>query len=149
MAKKRLDRKRDKSSGQRIAQFGKAALTVGVGVALLGRTRLDKRLLNELVPTVRKTKDVFRKELLNKKITASNLEDAYKKAIGKKGSVFKETLEAQKKKKYKLRTDRTSNIAGRYRAIDNTTMGTIYDDMDVELVKQIKKKNAEQLKTQY
>ena len=56
MAKKRrLDRKREMSSGQRIARFGKAALAVGTGAALFSRARLDKTILGEFIPAAAKT----------------------------------------------------------------------------------------------
>ena len=147
--KKRLDKKRDKSSSQRVAGYGRAALAVGVGVALFGRTRLDKNLLSEIAPAAIKTGKNFRKELLNKKATASNIYDAYQKTVGKSGKVFKDTLEAQKNKKLHIRTDKATNVFGRYRSVDHYTRNKFYNDLDKEVIQKIKGKAAEDLKQHF
>ena len=110
MAKKRrLDRKRDKSSGQRIAQFGKAALTVGVGVALFSRARLDKSILGEMIPAVSQTARNISKDMAGKKATAMNIHNALKRNIGKNGEAFNRTIkEIQQNRKYRIDT---SNLA--------------------------------------
>ena len=150
MAKKRrLDRKRDKSSGQRIANFGKAALTVGVGVALLGRARIDEKVLGDIGSSVLKTRKNIRKDLLNRKRTASNLYDAYQKNIGKGGKAFKETLEAQRKKKIHIRTDSTKNMVGKYHAVNQYTSGKLYDDLRRKLKNEIKGETIETLLNEF
>ena len=79
MAKKRrLDRKRDKTSGQRIAQFGKAALVVGTGVALFSRARLDKSILGEFIPAASKTINNIKKDILGSDKTALDIHLALK-----------------------------------------------------------------------
>ena len=55
MAKKRRDNKRDPSAGQRLVKFGKAALAVGAGAALLNKTRFSKELLDDYIPAIGKS----------------------------------------------------------------------------------------------
>ena len=122
MAKKRrLDRKRDKTSGQRIAQFGKAALVVGTGVALFSRARLDKSILGEFIPAASKTINNIKKDILGSDKTALDIHLALKKHIGKDGVEFNKTLKSYKGKKYKPDINRARNLAGFFRNIDQST----------------------------
>ena len=154
MAKKRrLDRKRDKSSGQRIAQFGKAALTVGVGVALFSRARLDKNILGDMIPAVSKTARDISKDMAGKKRTALNIHQALKKNIGKDGEAFKKTLKAVRDKKYRVDTSRANNIVGKFRNIDQLTNDELYTALnkqfDQDTFDEIVKKASEQYKDKY
>ena len=130
MAKKRLDRKRDKSSGQRIAGTAKAALALTAGVALIGRTRFDQRILGDVGNAIGKTVKTYNDELLGKKRTATNIYNALNKSIGKDGKVFKETLEAQKNRKINISTSRTNNLGGIYKNINQTLRKGLYDALD-------------------
>ena len=155
MAKKRrLDRKRDKSSGQRIAQFGKAALTVGVGVALFSRARLDKSILGEMIPAVSQTAKNISKDMAGKKTTAMNIHNALKRNIGKNGEVFNRTIkEIQKNKKYRIDTSRANNIIGKFRNIDQVVDNELYERLNAQFDQNtfddIVKRMAEEYKDKY
>ncbi len=112
MAKKRRDKERDPSSAQRIIKAGRAALAVGAGVALFNNSQL-KHNLRQVMPAIDSTRKTFRNELLNKKKTALNIYNAYDKAIGKDGKVFKKTLEESKKLNYDLKFTNNKNLFGR------------------------------------
>ena len=147
--KKRLDRKRDKSSGQRVANVGKAALALGVGVALFGRLRLDEKVFGDVGAAVLTTGKNIRKDLLNKRYTASNIYDAYQKNIGKSGKAFKETLDRKRNAKLHLRVDKTDNILGKYHAVDQYTNKTFYKELSKELKDKIKEDTVKQLKQHF
>ena len=154
MAKKRrLDRKRDKSSGQRIAQFGKAALTVGVGVALFSRARLDKSILGEFIPAAAKTVRNIKKELAGSDRTALEIHDALKKHIGKDGKVFNETLKSYKGKRYRVDPDQADNIVGFFRNIDQSVHSTFYREKsqqyDKDTYAEVVKRLTEKYKDKY
>ena len=142
--KKRLDRKRDKSSGQRIAQLGKAALVVGTGAALFGRARLDKSILGDFIPAVSKTIDDINVDLLGKKKNALEIHEAIERRIGKNGKNFKKTLLEQKSRKYHARQDVADNIIGKRRAVDQSTNVKIYKKADRQLEEDVKAKVLQQ-----
>ena len=154
MAKKRrLDRKRDMSSGQRIARFGKAALAVGTGVALFSRARLDKSILGEFIPAAAKTYKNISKEIAGSDKTALDIHLALKKHIGKDGDAFNQTLKSYRNKKYRINQNRTSNIAGKFRNIDQLMGNDFYrsksEQYDQDTYDEIVKRFTEQFKDKY
>ena len=154
MAKKRrLDRKRDKSSGQRIAQFGKAALTVGVGVALFSRARLDKSILGDMTSAVSQTARNISKDMTGKKVTAMNIHNALKRNIGKDGEAFNKTIKAIQNRKYNIDPNRANNIVGKFRNIDQQVNDKLYERLNAQFDQNtfdsIVKQMAEQYKDKY
>ena len=115
MAKKRRDSKRDPSTVQRVLKAGGAVLAVGAGAALFSRSGGLKQA-SKLIPAISETKRIYNKALLNKKGTAMEMYDAYLKAVGKNGEVFKETLK-KGQGNYRFSTARTTNLGGKIKNI--------------------------------
>ncbi len=154
MAKKRrLDRKRDMSSGQRIARFGKAALAVGTGAALFSRARLDKTILGEFIPAAAKTYKNISKEIAGSDKTALDIHMALKRHIGKDGDAFNQTLKSYKNKKYRPNINKTKNVAGIFRNIDQSTANDFYrarsEQYDEDTFNEVIKRFANQFKDKY
>ena len=127
MAKKRRDDKRDSSAAKRVLKAGGTALAIGAGAVLFSRSGGLKHA-SSLIPAISDTKKIYNKNLLNKKKTAMNMYEAYTKAVGKKGEVFKETLKKRKgsvvngkqKLNYRFSTAKVSNLAGLRKNIRQT-----------------------------
>lgn len=90
MSKKRRDKKRDKSTKDRIIGYTKAAAAGIAGVAFFNRHAMKD--FKAITTTVKEMSS----DLSGKKTTASNLLDALDKRIGKGGSVYKQTRAMQR-----------------------------------------------------
>ena len=124
MAKKRRDSERDPSTAKRVLKAGGAVLAVGAGAALFSRTGGLKHA-SAIIPALSDTKKIYNKAMLNKKGTAMDMYEAYTKAVGKNGEVFKETLKKKRgdiinnkqKINYRFSTGRTTNLGGKLKNI--------------------------------
>ena len=124
MAKKRRDSERDPSTAKRVLKAGGAVLAVGAGAALFSRSGGLKHA-SAIIPALSDTKKIYNKAMLNKKGTAMNMYEAYTKAVGKNGEVFKETLKKKRgdiinnkqKINYRFSTGRTTNVGGKLKNI--------------------------------
>ena len=136
MAKKRRDSKRDPSTAKRVLKAGGTALAIGAGAALFSRTGGLKHA-SSLIPALADTKKIYNKNLLNKDKTAMNMYEAYTKAVGKNGEVFKETLKkrrgtvANNKQKinYRFSTAKVTNLAGLRKNIRQTANVTLPQEL--------------------
>ena len=124
MAKKRRDSERDPSTAKRVLKAGGAVLAVGAGAALFSRTGGLKHA-SAIIPALSDTKKIYNKAMLNKKGTAMDMYEAYTKAVGKNGEIFKETLKKKRgdivnnkqKINYRFSTGRTTNLGGKLKNI--------------------------------
>ena len=128
MAKKRRDNKRDPSAGQRLVKFGKAALAVGAGAALLSKTRFSKELLDDYIPAIGKSTENFRRDMLGKKVNAENLYVAFKKNVGFKGQGIQENILKKRAGKIELDTVSRKSLLGKMRDITEYKNKRIYSE---------------------
>ena len=150
MAKKRRDSKRDPSTAKRVLKAGGAALAIGAGVALFSRSGGLKHA-SAIIPALSDTKKIYNRNLLNKKKTAMNMYEAYTKAVGKNGEVFKETLKKKRgsiingkqKIDYRFSTAKVSNLAGLRKNIRQTSNVKLPQEL-----KGISKAEAQQFTTE-
>ena len=138
MAKKRIDRERDKTSAQRIMKAGRTALAIGAGAVLFSRSNIGTKALNEFIPAISDTKKAFSKELLGKKRTASSMYEAFNKTIGMDGQAFKATLNARKQigRNYKINTSSTRNFLGSSKNMKQLMNNQFYHDTKDSLMEQ-------------
>lgn len=114
MSKRRRDKERDPSTKEKIFGYAKATAATIAGVAFFNRKGTEDFL------AISKTVKNINSDLLGKKKNASNILDSLDKRIGRNGSIYKQTRDAQ----------RTLNQNGTERIRINKTKG-IFDSKGI------------------
>ena len=155
-------REQSPSLVSKLTSMAKVTLAAGAGVALFNSSKIGRTLKREIIPAIGDTIETYNKSLAGSRKKAIDIHEAFEKAIGKKGSAFRETLERRRvsnahnlrdpltgRGKYKVRLGDDRNLFGFTQNLEQVVKSRGYKAANKDAIKTLELDRIKELSKKY